>query len=35
VNAACREALVALLLDHLGRPLKSLEFIHKLNAAMS
>ncbi len=35
VNAACREALHALLHDHLGRPLKSLEFIAKLNAVDS
>jgi DNA repair protein RecO (recombination protein O) len=34
VNAACREALGALIVGHLGRPLKSLEFIHKLNAAV-
>ena len=33
LNAACREALSALLTDHLGRPLKSVEFITKLNHA--
>ena len=33
VNAGCREALAAILLDHVGRPLKSLEFIAKLNHA--
>ena len=35
VNAACRDALTALVLDHLGKPLKSLEFIAKLNASAS
>jgi DNA repair protein RecO (recombination protein O) len=33
VNVACREALSALITDHLGRPLKSVEFIAKLNHA--
>jgi DNA repair protein RecO (recombination protein O) len=33
VNAACREVLAGLVTEHLGRPLKSLEFIAKLNAA--
>jgi DNA repair protein RecO (recombination protein O) len=33
VNAACREVLSSLIQDHLGRPLKSLEFIAKLNAS--
>jgi recombinational DNA repair protein (RecF pathway) len=33
VNASCRDALVALICDHLGRPLRSLEFIAKLNGA--
>jgi DNA repair protein RecO (recombination protein O) len=33
VNAACREALIGVLLGHLGRPLRSLEFIAKLNAS--
>lgn len=33
VNAGCREALSALIIDHVGRPLKSLEFIAKLNHA--
>ena len=33
VNAGCREALSAIILDHVGRPLKSLEFIAKLNHA--
>jgi DNA repair protein RecO (recombination protein O) len=33
VNAGCREALAAIILDHVGRPLKSLEFIAKLNHA--
>jgi len=33
VNAACREALSSLITDHLGRPLKSVEFITKLNQA--
>jgi DNA repair protein RecO (recombination protein O) len=33
VNAACREALGAFVQDHLGRPLKSVEFIAKLNQA--
>jgi DNA repair protein RecO (recombination protein O) len=33
VNADCRDALVALITDHLGRGLKSLEFIAKLNAS--
>ena len=33
VNAACRAALSALIHDHLGRPLKSVEFIAKLNHA--
>jgi DNA repair protein RecO (recombination protein O) len=35
VNAACRDALAALFTEHLGRPLKSLEFIHKLNQAQT
>jgi DNA repair protein RecO (recombination protein O) len=35
VNAGCREALSALITDHLGRPLKSVEFIAKLNQAAS
>ena len=35
VNAMCRDALAALITDHLGRPLKSLEFINKLNQAAS
>jgi DNA repair protein RecO (recombination protein O) len=33
VNAGCREALAAIIADHVGRPLKSLEFIAKLNHA--
>jgi DNA repair protein RecO (recombination protein O) len=33
VNVGCREALSAILIDHVGRPLKSLEFIAKLNHA--
>src|SRR5581483_3104902 len=33
VNASCRDALSTLFTEHLGRPLKSLEFIHKLNQA--
>lgn len=33
VNAACRDALAAFFAEHLGRPLKSLEFIAKLNRA--
>ncbi|HEX6838598.1 MAG TPA: hypothetical protein VF334_18600, partial [Polyangia bacterium] len=33
VNAGCRDALAAIVLDHVGRPLKSLEFIAKLNHA--
>jgi DNA repair protein RecO (recombination protein O) len=33
VNAACRDVLATLITDHLGRPLKSLEFIGKLNHA--
>lgn len=33
VNAGCRELLAAIILDHVGRPLKSLEFINKLNHA--
>jgi DNA repair protein RecO (recombination protein O) len=33
VNAGCREALSTIILDHVGRPLKSLEFIAKLNHA--
>jgi DNA repair protein RecO (recombination protein O) len=33
VNAACRDALMAFILSHLGRPLKSVEFIAKLNHA--
>jgi DNA repair protein RecO (recombination protein O) len=33
VNAGCREALAAIIGDHVGRPLKSLEFIAKLNHA--
>jgi DNA repair protein RecO (recombination protein O) len=35
VNAMCREALASLFTEHLGRPLKSLEFIHKLNQAQA
>jgi DNA repair protein RecO (recombination protein O) len=35
VNAVCREALSAFITDHLGRPLKSVEFISKLNQAAS
>jgi DNA repair protein RecO (recombination protein O) len=35
VNATCREALASLFTEHLGRPLKSLEFIHKLNQAQA
>jgi DNA repair protein RecO (recombination protein O) len=33
VNAGAREALSTIILDHVGRPLKSLEFIAKLNHA--
>ncbi len=33
INVACRGVLAALLQDHLGKPLKSLEFIAKLNAS--
>jgi DNA repair protein RecO (recombination protein O) len=33
VNVGCREALAAIIVDHVGRPLKSLEFIAKLNHA--
>jgi DNA repair protein RecO (recombination protein O) len=33
VNAVCRTALAALITDHLGRPLKTVEFIAKLNHA--
>lgn len=33
VNAGCREALAAIIADHVGRPLKSVEFIAKLNHA--
>jgi len=33
VNVACREAIAAVIRDHLGKPLKSLEFIAKLNAS--
>ena len=33
VNAGAREALGAIIVDHVGRPLKSLEFIAKLNHA--
>jgi DNA repair protein RecO (recombination protein O) len=33
VNAGCREALATIIIDHVGRPLKSLEFIAKLNHA--
>jgi DNA repair protein RecO (recombination protein O) len=33
INAGCREALSTIILDHVGRPLKSLEFIAKLNHA--
>jgi DNA repair protein RecO (recombination protein O) len=33
VNAGCRELLAAFIFDHLGRPLKSVEFIAKLNHA--
>jgi DNA repair protein RecO (recombination protein O) len=32
VNAACRDALGQMISGHLGRPLKSLDFIAKLNA---
>jgi DNA repair protein RecO (recombination protein O) len=35
VNASCRDALGALITDHLGRQLKSVEFIAKLNQAAS
>jgi len=35
VNAACREAISMLLADHLGRTLRSVEFIAKLNHARS
>jgi DNA repair protein RecO (recombination protein O) len=35
VNAGAREALGAIVIDHVGRPLKSLEFIAKLNHAQS
>jgi DNA repair protein RecO (recombination protein O) len=31
VSRGCREALTAIIVDHVGRPLKSLEFIAKLN----
>ncbi|HEY7956695.1 MAG TPA: DNA repair protein RecO [Polyangia bacterium] len=34
VNAACRDALSALITFHLGRPLKSVEFIAKLSGAL-
>jgi DNA repair protein RecO (recombination protein O) len=33
VNVGAREALGAIIIDHVGRPLKSLEFIAKLNHA--
>lgn len=33
VNAACRDALSEVIRDHLGKALKSLEFIAKLNAS--
>ena len=33
LNAACRDILSAVLFDHLGKPLKSVEFIAKLNAS--
>lgn len=33
VNAGCRDAIAALIIDHLGRALKSVEFIDKLNRA--
>lgn len=33
VNGGCREALAAIIADHVGRPLKSLAFIAKLNHA--
>ena len=33
VNAVCREILSSLIQDHLGKPLKSIEFIAKLNAS--
>jgi DNA repair protein RecO (recombination protein O) len=33
LNVGCREALSSIVLDHIGRPLKSLEFIAKLNHA--
>lgn len=34
LGAACREALAAIIADHVGRPLKSLAFIAKLNHAL-
>jgi DNA repair protein RecO (recombination protein O) len=33
LNAACRDILAAVIFDHLGKPLKSVEFIAKLNAS--
>ena len=33
VNAACREALLAAIHHHLGRPLRSIEFIAKVKGA--
>jgi DNA repair protein RecO (recombination protein O) len=33
LNAACRDAVGSLIADHIGRPLKSLSFIAKLNAS--
>jgi len=33
LNAACRDILSAVIFDHLGKPLKSVEFIAKLNAS--
>jgi DNA repair protein RecO (recombination protein O) len=33
LNAACRDVLSAVIFDHLGKPLKSVEFIAKLNAS--
>jgi hypothetical protein len=33
VNRACREALAEIFAQHLNGPLKSVEFIHKMEAA--
>jgi DNA repair protein RecO (recombination protein O) len=33
VNAICRDVLQTVIFDHLGKPLKSVEFIAKLNAS--